>query len=80
MSSKPEGTQSSEALRSDFGNTTRERLIAVTKMYEKRLAAQTMADQPLDQFIDDVVKAQQGLITELETRIEELEAERDDRT
>lgn len=78
MSSKPEGTPNSEHLSSSFGNTTRERLVSLTRQYEKRLAAQTMAGQPLEQLIDQVVQVQNDYIAELEARIEELEADRDD--
>lgn len=75
MPSKPRDTQSSEELLRDFGNTTADRLRAVTKQYEKRLAAHTMAEQPLEQLIDQVVKTQNEYIAELEARIKELEAE-----
>ena len=74
MPSKQKDTKLSEDLCRDFGNTTADRLRALTKQYEKRLAAQTMAEIPLDQLIDDVVKAQNEYITELEARIEKLES------
>lgn len=72
MSSKQGGTNSSASQT----NSTVERLKAITKQYERKLAAQTMAELPsLDQLIDDVIKAQRDYIVELEARIEELEAE-----
>lgn len=58
-----------------FGDTSKQRLVALTRKYEKRLAAQTMADQPLCQLIDDVVATQNEYIVELEARIKKLEGE-----
>lgn len=74
MSSKPADTTSYDELLKKFGNTTVDRLRSVTRMYEKRLAAQTMSEQPLDELVDQVVKAQNAYIAELEARVRMLEA------
>lgn len=86
MSSKSEVTKNSELVSTlqpsamqvhTLGNTTADRLRAVTKSYEKRRAAEVMAEQPLEELIDQVISVQNEYIAELEARIEELES-RDD--